>query len=255
MYVSGAAGTTSSSPRPADVADCKSNGSGIESPNASHQFGDRTFSPPHLFVMENLLQPMRAVIRNETGPCQGGPQPGAECGATRTVRRRTCVCGAHRGAHISAQPVSAASKTRSARRMPHDRHRRAAATFHTQPARRPDAARGVLADQPDTGEPEIACTASAARPTATSPISRPLATWPNSSITNCVLTPLLPCLPDALDLLSRAAEGRSRRGHERQLGAESGRPADRRSPRSSSTSTASTSPTTAAPIRGRQGSL
>lgn len=43
---------------------CGSLGTGIQSPNASHQFGDRQFQSPHLFVLENARQPIRAVIRN-----------------------------------------------------------------------------------------------------------------------------------------------------------------------------------------------
>jgi len=39
-------------------------GTGIQSPNASHQFGNRVFLVPHLFVLENIRQPVRAVIRN-----------------------------------------------------------------------------------------------------------------------------------------------------------------------------------------------
>lgn len=43
---------------------CGSSGTGIQSPNADHQFGDRTFQTPHLFVLENSRQPVRAAIRN-----------------------------------------------------------------------------------------------------------------------------------------------------------------------------------------------
>jgi hypothetical protein len=43
---------------------CGSLGTGIQSPNANHQFGDRVFQTPHLFVLENARQPIRAVIRN-----------------------------------------------------------------------------------------------------------------------------------------------------------------------------------------------
>src|SRR5215470_7512471 len=50
---------------------CPASGSGIESPNASHQFGDRIFQANQLFVLENLRQPMRAVIHNLGGQCQG----------------------------------------------------------------------------------------------------------------------------------------------------------------------------------------
>ncbi|MBX3027638.1 hypothetical protein KF840_22290 [bacterium] len=47
-----------------DLAGCGSSGTGIQSPNSNHQFGDRVFQTPHLFVLENAHQPVRAVIRN-----------------------------------------------------------------------------------------------------------------------------------------------------------------------------------------------
>jgi hypothetical protein len=47
-----------------DQAGCGSSGTGIQSPNADHQFGARVFQTPHLFVLENAHQPVRAVIRN-----------------------------------------------------------------------------------------------------------------------------------------------------------------------------------------------
>ncbi|MGD9764683.1 MAG: hypothetical protein AB7V27_13295 [Candidatus Binatia bacterium] len=43
---------------------CGSDGTGIQSPNADHQFDGRIFQTPHLFVLENTRQPVRAVIRN-----------------------------------------------------------------------------------------------------------------------------------------------------------------------------------------------
>ena len=48
----------------ADPDACGSPGTGIQAPNADHQFGDRVFQAPHLFVLENVRQPVRAVIRN-----------------------------------------------------------------------------------------------------------------------------------------------------------------------------------------------
>ena len=47
-----------------DALGCGSTGTGIQSPNTDHQFGDRVFQTPHLFVLENVHQPIRAVIRN-----------------------------------------------------------------------------------------------------------------------------------------------------------------------------------------------
>lgn len=45
-------------------ASCGSAGTGIQGFNLDHQFGDRVFQTPHLFVLENARQPIRAVIRN-----------------------------------------------------------------------------------------------------------------------------------------------------------------------------------------------
>src|SRR5262249_57492797 len=38
--------------------------SGIQSRNADDQFPNRIFETPHLFVMEKIQQPVRAVIKN-----------------------------------------------------------------------------------------------------------------------------------------------------------------------------------------------
>jgi hypothetical protein len=62
-YVSGGPGLNFELVSAADPA-CGSGGTGIQSPNSDHQFGDRIFSTPHLFVLENARQPVRAVIRN-----------------------------------------------------------------------------------------------------------------------------------------------------------------------------------------------
>lgn len=64
IYVSGGPSLSfgfASTPNPRD---CGSSGTGIQSPNASHQFGARIFQTPHLFVLENIRQPVRAVIQN-----------------------------------------------------------------------------------------------------------------------------------------------------------------------------------------------
>ena len=93
MYVRGAAGATFMFGQAGEEG-CPASGSGIESPNASHQFGDRIFQANQLFVLENLRQPMRAVIRNlSMGQCQGGAQPGAAC-----VRDDDCAPGTCLGA-------------------------------------------------------------------------------------------------------------------------------------------------------------
>jgi hypothetical protein len=65
IYVSGP--TTASFSMPIDDPDCPNSatfGSGIQSPNADHQFQGRTFLAPHLFVMENIRQPVQTVIKN-----------------------------------------------------------------------------------------------------------------------------------------------------------------------------------------------
>ena len=62
-YVSGGPGLAFEFVSAADPA-CGSTGTGIQSPNSNHQFDDRLFATPHLFVLENAHQPVRAVIRN-----------------------------------------------------------------------------------------------------------------------------------------------------------------------------------------------
>jgi hypothetical protein len=62
-YVSGGTGLPFEFVSTADPA-CGSSGTGIQSPNSDHQFGERDFSTPHLFVLENARQPVRAVVRN-----------------------------------------------------------------------------------------------------------------------------------------------------------------------------------------------
>lgn len=63
-YVSGGPGLQFEFASTANPGACGSSGTGIQSANASHQFGDRIFQTPHLFVLENNRQPVRAVIRN-----------------------------------------------------------------------------------------------------------------------------------------------------------------------------------------------
>lgn len=63
-YVSGGSGLSFAFADTPDEAGCGSPGTGIQSPNSDHQFGDRIFQTPHLFVLENARQPVRAVIRN-----------------------------------------------------------------------------------------------------------------------------------------------------------------------------------------------
>lgn len=63
FYVSGGPDLTFEFVSESDPS-CGSLGTGIQSPNANHQFGDRVFQTPHLFVLENARQPIQAVIRN-----------------------------------------------------------------------------------------------------------------------------------------------------------------------------------------------
>jgi hypothetical protein len=64
IYVSGGTGLQFSLASAPDAGACGSNGTGIQSPNADHQFADRVFRTPYLFVLENVRQPVRAVIQN-----------------------------------------------------------------------------------------------------------------------------------------------------------------------------------------------
>jgi hypothetical protein len=62
FFVSGPSGTQfqmAAEPQP----DCGSDGTGIQDANGDHQFGDRVFHTPHLFVLENALQPVRGVFQ------------------------------------------------------------------------------------------------------------------------------------------------------------------------------------------------
>jgi hypothetical protein len=61
LYVSGA---NVSFTLPMNDPACPADSSGIQAPNANHQFGDRLFETPHLFVLENIQQPVQAVIKN-----------------------------------------------------------------------------------------------------------------------------------------------------------------------------------------------
>jgi hypothetical protein len=73
---------------------CGSSGTGIQSPNSDHQFGTRSFQTPHLFVLENAHQPVRAVIRNTSiGACRGGDQSddGKPCHDQSECANGTCV--------------------------------------------------------------------------------------------------------------------------------------------------------------------
>jgi hypothetical protein len=66
-YVSGGPNLEFAFAETPDLAGCGSVGTGIQSPNTDHQFGARVFQSPHLFVLENAHQPVRAVIRNLSG--------------------------------------------------------------------------------------------------------------------------------------------------------------------------------------------
>src|SRR5262249_35511553 len=92
----------------------------------------------HLFVLENLFQPMRAVVRNlSTGVCQGGPQPGATCTRDDDCAPGTCsgalpieviiYLGTNprvSGGEASCSPASAAPSSPTTRRSPPSRAER-----------------------------------------------------------------------------------------------------------------------------------
>jgi hypothetical protein len=65
IYVSGGPATFSL-PNTPNAAACGGDGTGIQAPNASHQFPGRTFQTPHLFVLEKILQPVQVVIQNQS---------------------------------------------------------------------------------------------------------------------------------------------------------------------------------------------
>ena len=104
-----------------DPSRCGSDGTGIQGANADHQFGDRLFTTPHFFLLENTFQPVQAVIENlDTVPIQvdlflgdnlqvsSAVNPG-ECGTIRTdpgtplipdvvgTQARTEMCGSFAG--------------------------------------------------------------------------------------------------------------------------------------------------------------
>jgi len=60
-FVSGPTGTQFQTAAEAQP-DCGSDGVGIQAANGDHQFGDRVFLTPHLFVLENARQPVRGVF-------------------------------------------------------------------------------------------------------------------------------------------------------------------------------------------------
>jgi hypothetical protein len=63
VYVSGGTGLQFTLPDTPDSA-CGSDGTGIQSPNASHQFPNRIFETPYLFVLNKIHQPVRVVIQS-----------------------------------------------------------------------------------------------------------------------------------------------------------------------------------------------
>jgi hypothetical protein len=65
MFVTGAQGTQFTFADQDEACGTTPNSSGgITAPNADHQFGGRVFTTPHLFVLENICQPVTAAIRN-----------------------------------------------------------------------------------------------------------------------------------------------------------------------------------------------
>lgn len=72
IYVTGAQATQFMFTAPDEVCGTQTSQGGIQAPNANHQFGDRVFTTPHLFVLENICQPVSTAIRNldPTNPIQ-----------------------------------------------------------------------------------------------------------------------------------------------------------------------------------------
>jgi hypothetical protein len=62
VYVSGGTGLQFTLPDTPDPT-CGSDGTGIQSPNADHQFPNRIFETPYLFMLNKIRQPVQVVIQ------------------------------------------------------------------------------------------------------------------------------------------------------------------------------------------------
>ncbi|MEO8605483.1 MAG: hypothetical protein ABI629_23135 [bacterium] len=90
-------------------------GTGIQSPNVDHQFGDRMFETPYLFVLENAKQPIRATVRNMSAnePIQVNlylgetPQRTGDEATIRPGECRTIESGSTRNITIKPRGVEA----------------------------------------------------------------------------------------------------------------------------------------------------
>ena len=63
VYVSGGTGLQFTLPDTPDAEACGSDGSGIQAPNADHQFPNRIFETPYLFILNKIRQPVQLVIQ------------------------------------------------------------------------------------------------------------------------------------------------------------------------------------------------
>jgi hypothetical protein len=64
VYVSGGTGLQFTLPDTPDAAACGSGGTGIQAPNADHEFPNRIFETPYLFILNKIRQPVQLVIQS-----------------------------------------------------------------------------------------------------------------------------------------------------------------------------------------------
>jgi len=64
VYVSGGSGLQFTLPDTPDADACGSDGTGIQAPNADHQFPNRIFETPYLFILNKIRQPVQLVIQS-----------------------------------------------------------------------------------------------------------------------------------------------------------------------------------------------
>lgn len=168
LYVSG--GPNISFSLPMNDPDCPQTGSGIQAPNASHQFGERVFQTPHLFVLENIQQPVQAVIKNL------GDQP----------IRADLYLGTN--PQVTNFVIDRAGMPESCRRI--------AVTSLPPPIPNPQGAQAqveVCAPVPPTGGVDLnsSCISADPLPDANISFFSTLGDIAVSHITNCTLTPIL----------------------------------------------------------------
>lgn len=167
-----------------DPYDCGTNTEGIQSPNANHQFGNRVFLTPHLFVLENVRQPVRAAIFNrDTQPIRVDLYFGTNPQQSNvTINPGECRTVSQPGVFPVATPLIGPTPT--------------ALAFPPPNARGPEVRVEVCSPQPT---PPIGLTTPCVNPTTGDlpPADRNIAYFATigdivaSNITNCVLPPIL----------------------------------------------------------------